>query len=1152
MLLIFLISRISSIQYCITTNISNTCDCHNITEVYPDQFNEETILNESIVDLYFCTDFNQKLNLSAINRRFTINSFNRTQLLLNLTQISNAISLSFHNVNILVENSNSQTLNVNSLYLFQSNFRQANSQKFSLLSQRFTTTYEGYLEFESVITDYLRLLQYDIWLHQDNPTIDILPNNAQNQHIEIEMMNDCYIDFQNYSVTFINKFNFTINVKYKARIDLYVTGTQYVFFSSYYIHGDNFIPVNIFNFITIPDRIKLRLNYTGFYGVSIPQDRYMTVSQFPNTITVEGHIQSHGIPLSFNLYQNSILILDVNSSSIQGSVIASYPNGQITTNILDRAYFEAYSIERLGGTYGTIQCSPQIDFVLERFTNHAFISGQRNTISFKNLDVSPGFNYHTNLAEKPNVDVNIMIGDSGVSYNLIEGSFSFPAGEKHLRLTFDSSITKDVYFYRYIKNDSIPILCNRLKFECNEWSIDSKTNTQNYDENFPFSVTKNCFYNSPLSLYCLSIQIDQPGAVDRMKQDIYIGNNVVNRPYNTLLSDETQFISSILDHSVNVFNIRVGVQTTVDLRLFRPHSTLIIRGIDMQNSNLNLIVSDQNSNIPLHILVIDTCSVTFNGTYIQADKIVIHNCQITNLTVNLNTNDLCVPLNLFLSNQIREKKFPLLTIFTNSNSIEMNYTENSVLINSVEIGNNNFDTLWIYPIIGNNILVNYNLIGNSTSVKGISLNFSNYNVDNYYIIEKPIQSRNVIFNFFGKWDNVTNLINPFRFDLSGVTTIIPQIPKIFGLDVEFSGGNIEFRSTEQISIQNHLYMNQNLIINAQTDNLLFSQIDIDRNINFVSGKKVTIQSLTVDRDISVSLNPISSMINSLTMNAGSQLNSQAELQVNTLNFYFDIEKIPFINANPLLISQINLNFLNSSNSNPSNFIGIRNRIICGSNLSCSNLNGIIRFNSNVNGVSSNQINNFYKRNCTDPDSNRRICMYVYLDEDINSILYPSPRNTKKKSKAWIIAVAVLVPILVILLIIGIITLIVWLRYKKKQKENKSASESSKVSAKEEEEPAPQSPRKKKIQAPIPPRSSVRWNPRRGRLVYQNSEINVPNKSSDENKNEKNKNVADESQNENESNNQLSPTQKSKEKLQYSQDPENNSYQSDDTSGSDYF
>lgn len=1151
MLYIYFIFLTSSVQYCITTNISNSCDCHNYTEVYDDEFSDDLIFNQSTVDLYFCTIFDKAINITQINQQYIINSANKISLSLNFAQIKNTISLSFQNVNILVQNWNSKTLTVNSFYILQSSFRLPNNEKFILIPQRFSGDYEGYLEFDSIQTNNLGLLRYNLLNYPSNPSINLSKINSDPQQIDIEIMNDCYIQFQNYSVIFTNNFSLTINVKTRAKINLYVTGTHYIFFSYYPIYGSNFIPVNIYNAITIPDRILLRLNYTGLFGSSIPSENFMTVGQFPSTITVDAHIQNKNIPLTLHLYQNTRLIIDVINSSILGSIVGCYPNTQILSNITEQAYFQADSIERLAGTVGSVQCSPKIHLTLNRFTDHNFISGQRGTIYFRNLDRNPGLNFHTNLEENSNIYTNIGMSNSGIYINTIEGSFTFPPGEKHLHVSFDSSIRDDIYFYRYFKYNTIPLLCNKLEFDYNEWSVDFSIKTNNKEEILPFQFNQQYSINSLKSLKCLSIQFQQLNEIKDMNQGIYIGNNVINRSFDSLVADETENLSSIIDNSVNFFKIKIGVATTIDLKLFKDYSTIIISGVDNRNSFLNLIISDNTRNIPLHILVIDTCMVNLTGDYIQADKIVIHNCQFTNFTIDLNTNFLCVPLSLYSYEKISTKKFSSLTIF-NIDNVAFNFTQNSVIINEFEILNDNFDNLWVYPLSASTRAVNYNLFQSGVPVKGVSLNFSGYDVDGYYYIGKPVPSLSVSFGFTGNWSTVPSLINPFMFDLSGLTTTLPQSPTILGSNFEFDSGSIVFNAGQTGTFQNPISLNQNLFIDSAVSNFTFSNLNIERTLSMSSRKIVTIDTLRIENDASVSLNPITSRITTLNMGVGSQLNTQVDLEVNTATLNFSLEKVPTITATRLpSITQLNLNFVNDTDSKPSNFIGVQRNILCAPNLNCSIVQPTIRYNSAVGGISSDQIGSIYQTDCTDPDRSNNVCLYLYLDNDTNLIINTVPKS-KKKVKPWIIAIAIIIP-LIILLIIFIIFIVIKVRRSKK-----AQGSSEENSSKEKESSAEaQTPKRRKIQAPIPPRKAVRWDPRRRRYAYDEDNVfDSQNQSNDEdedddedkeNNNDKglSKTVIEGFLNDSEeSHSQLSPTQSPKRKSHSSRDPEKNAHKSE--------
>ena len=87
--------------------------------------------------------------------------------------------------------------------------------------------------------------------------------------------------------------------------------------------------------------------------------------------------------------------------------------------------------------------------------------------------------------------------------------------------------------------------------------------------------------------------------------------------------------------------------------------------------------------------------------------------------------------------EVSEDKSNWILVDTHKDDSRLNGND---LVANFQIDNNNFDSLWVYPINTIITAVNYNLIENPGSVKGISLNFSSYDVDGFYVIEKQIES----------------------------------------------------------------------------------------------------------------------------------------------------------------------------------------------------------------------------------------------------------------------------------------------------------------------------------------------------------------------------------------------------------------------------
>ncbi|OHT05052.1 hypothetical protein TRFO_06037 [Tritrichomonas foetus] len=1065
-----------SVQYCITNVPSSQCDCSTYKPINPNLFNTSYIAGEDSVDLYFCSLFNLPLTINSNNTFVKMSAHQSIRPTFNITlNLENSLpnaSYDFRDITVFLNPENLQILNATDFLSLNANVTKRNNDKIILNVNNFTGYYEDYTKFASIFTRFLNITKFNPAQHTRDITLALPPINDQ-QHITFEYLSSANIFFDNHSITLTQTNSITFSSQNSATFDLYINGTDYLISSRSTMYAGNFIPLNIFSAFTnftANQTHTMSLVYNGVFNPNIPPEQFMNIAQFPSLVNLEVHIQKRDIPLNFTFYQNTQLYADVDNCSILGAISVAVPGAKVSKLVANTISFEFGMLLRTPGTVGTLALDPELKLMIKKFTDLSYFSdqGNNNIVSYGGFTNNPGISHSTNLWNNTDLNFPLQLGLNGMDYFTIEGSFITGQGNKNIHISFGDNDLQDIYFQRAVAEMPYTLFCNKFSFDCNEWNII-------ISEVPGIEFTKKCERNHK-SLQCITVEANvvKP-ASGTFYQHVYIGDSSVHNYYDSLFSIEANLLPQFIDNRADYFVFEVSSQTTIDLGLFNDIATVMIIGTG--NPPVTLITSDNSTTKRINFLSIDGCSLTVSGVSIDANTVIVANCDTPNLNaITINANTVAIPFQVYSSMQ--PKKFNDLTLFDIGN-MSLTFDESTLTINGLIIQNSNFDILSIYPLRAISQSVNFIIPDNvTTSIKGITLDFGNFDINNHHNVQSVNYEKNVVANFLFSqfWENITSISPQLTIGLAGTAAIFPQYPENVDISFRSFGGNLVYDGNETIIFKNEVTISHDTYLNFTKDYVMFNFTSIRAisNGSLSSNQNLTIDTISLNKDVEFSATNLA--VTTLNMEAGSTYIAN-DLIINEVNMNFNLLSFPTLKYSKVSASgPIKLNYVNetSKSLDVTTLIGDRHNVVCGIGLDCQAQQANISILSDIENIA-----NKYKLGCSSADINGYICLYAYLED---SPVFYTAINDSKKVKPWVIAISVIIPLLVLGAIAAIVVFILMKRRKDMNPNNNDmAADCDGVDA------APGTPRKRKIQPPIPPRKKDRPSPKRAQSFMINEE-----------------------------------------------------------------
>lgn len=1045
-----------AIRYCIVNTYQDSCECNGFPLITTRDFNDALIQSEVSVELFFCTNYTNAITINRPNRLVTLNTNSYIEVALNLSDYPPNIDLYLTNTHVTIQNISQNELITNSLTMIGSHIEMSNS---ILISPSFSADYQGYSNFNTVFCKEFTLIHFFPQSFSQNLTIELQPYDLDPQTVSVQYLANCNIYFENYSVILVNSIHLSIYSQTKMRVNLYVWGNEYHFDTNYDMYGTKFIPVNIYSYAPV-NRDPVNLYFNGSFPAEISEDNLITIGSFSSNECTNIHIQSPTIPLSLDFYPDTQIFYYHNETTIYGSI---FIHGNLTfmisvSNQDSNLTLRAKSVVQVDNT-AFLNINPNFTLILDKFTSHHHIIGHRERVYYKNIDTSPGFTSLTNLYNNAHFSVEVypLMTQNGLTSSTIFGSFLYqPESQNHVSVSFlPNNLFEDLYFYRSVLENKLDLVCNKVRFNCDNWIIE-------FDNRSSIHFEKSCGFNSN-SLYCVSIQANND-LVQYMNQDIYVGDTLMHNSYDSIATEEKDYFYNIIDSYSSQYQIQIETDVTINLTDFPGNSNIYIRSHEGVYHQLRLIILSADQNLQFEKIVIENCNITLIGEKISANQIVFYNCLINNMenltSIQLDTPNLCMPLSLYSSWLLNDLLYPSLSLFiSNSELISVLFNSTSVTINDVHILNDNFNYLELRVSPVTTSIINYTIADNTPNIKGICLNLSDYETINSQRINSYVDLL-----FSGNWANVQTINSELIFDFANIITTLPDFPLNITKRIFFHGGSVQYNINRPLAIENPITIQDNFALNFMTDSIIsFSELIISNNCIINSNQTITSNMITVNPNISVSSTSID--INSLYVGRGARININDTLNSNIIQYNFSGNNFPLITTSSFSSSSIILNFENPDNIvDFSSLIGENFTFLCSSNLNCAeNVPKIAIISSELN-VTNQTIQESYQFGCTKETYNRLSCLFASIQKDIEFV-QPQPASNKKKVAAWIIAISIIIP-LIVLTIIAIIIAVIYMR--KTYGNGQPESENKKAS--------PSKPRRQKVPIPIPPRKTLRPNP----------------------------------------------------------------------------